>query len=403
MSDATAHKTSLKVALLSMSLLNMAGTAVSPTLASIAKAFPDISPETIQMLFALPGLVMIPFTLISGALGSRISKKFLVLLGMAIFAVGGVAPVFLDSFTLILVSRVVFGAGLGLLYPFTAGFLADFFQGPELQSIMGTQAAMINVGGILAGVVPGVLAAIDWHQAFWYHAIAIIVLLLVMFFVPEPKAAAHETGEGGKGRLDRVIFGLAGAILVYGILVSVLFTNTALVIEGDHLGTPASTGNVIALSMFGGLISGILFGRIVRTLKGFTFPVGVGITGAACLIFSYAPTLGLLTFAGLILGFGMGLSTAAVFVDVGMRTSRATSGLAFAIVMAAVNLGGFLSPVILVPLGRVFGAPGTGRFAFLIAAVGLLAGFIVWVFISLWIRKGRAVLATEAPQDRIEE
>jgi cyanate permease len=95
------NKTILKVIVLSLSLLMMSATAISPILDVVAKAFSSVAKESIQFLLALPLLVMIPFTLASEALASRVSKKLLIVLGLILFSAGGLAPFFLNSFPLI--------------------------------------------------------------------------------------------------------------------------------------------------------------------------------------------------------------------------------------------------------------------------------------------------------------
>lgn len=373
------NKTILRVTVLSLSLLMMSSTAISPILAVMAKAYPSVAKESIQLLLVLPLLVMIPFALVSGAIASRVSKKRLVMLGLILFSLGGLAPVFLESFPLIVASRVVLSIGLGMFYPFMAGFIADFFHGPDFNSMMGLQSATGSVGGILAAVIPGFLCTINWHYAFWYHGIGILILLLLLFRLPEPERVRQERGKtSGKPSLPVSVYILCLASGLTGIFVNSFFTNAALVIDTDHLGSAGSSGVVISLFTAGSLVTNVLFGKISRLFQQFCAPLGLVALGTGFLIVNYAYNLSLFTSGTIIIGLGFGVFLPAVLADTGRRAPQSLNSLAFAIFFVCGNLGGFLSPIVLNSAGRLFGTSGVGRFAFLFSAICLLIGSVVW-------------------------
>ena len=384
------NKTILKVTVLSLSLLMMSPTAISPILAVMIKAYPSVSEESIQMLLVLPLLVMIPFALASGAISRRVSKKLLVVLGLILFSLGGLVPVFLDSFALIVASRVILSIGLGIFFPFMAGFVADFYHGPEFNSMMGLQSATGSVGGILAAVIPGFLCTINWHYAFLYHGIGILILLLLLFRLPEPEKVRQEEGEtSGKPSLPLSVYILCFASGLSGVLFNSFFTNAAFVIDADHLGSAGSSGIIIALFTAGSLVTNISFGKISRLFKQFCAPLGLAISGSGFLLVNYAYSLPMFTSGTIIMGLGFGVFLPALLADTGRRAPQSLNALAFAIFFVCANLGGFLSPIVLSSAARLFGTSGVGRFAFLFAATCLLIGSVVWAGIATMIGKPR--------------
>ena len=106
--------------ILSVSVLTiMAPTAVSPALAAIRDAFPHISETAAirdafphisetqaKLVLTLPTLVMMPVGLYSARLTARIDKKKLLLTGMTLFLVFGVAGGFVNDFRLLLLSDI---------------------------------------------------------------------------------------------------------------------------------------------------------------------------------------------------------------------------------------------------------------------------------------------------------
>lgn len=53
---------------------------------------------------------------------------------------------------------------------------------------------MMNVGGIILQFLGGFMAGIAWNYAFYPHALGILSLILVIFFLPEPESIEHPEG-----------------------------------------------------------------------------------------------------------------------------------------------------------------------------------------------------------------
>ncbi len=69
------NKKLLKITILSLFIYLSSAMSVSAALASIAKAFPEISNRNIQMITSLPSLLIIPFSLLAGALSNKFGKN----------------------------------------------------------------------------------------------------------------------------------------------------------------------------------------------------------------------------------------------------------------------------------------------------------------------------------------
>ena len=115
------------------------------------------------MILTLPSLFVIVFSSISGRLSTVMSKKILILIGLVLFIVGGMAPAVMlsGSLSFILIMRAVLGIGLGICMPFTTGLIADFFERDEQSNLLGFQSSVVNIGGIVTSIIAGVLAALS--------------------------------------------------------------------------------------------------------------------------------------------------------------------------------------------------------------------------------------------------
>ena len=103
---------------------------ITPAIQSIADAFPDVAFSTLLLVSTLPSLLIIPATLFSGAMaGTKIGYRPLLLVALILFLAGGVAPAFLNNFTTILLSRAVFGIGIGMLSRIGNALVMGLFEG----------------------------------------------------------------------------------------------------------------------------------------------------------------------------------------------------------------------------------------------------------------------------------
>ena len=93
----------IKFGIYAIGLLMMGVIGINSSLATIQKAFPDVSQTMIQNLISIPCIAIIPTTLIAGKLMEKISKKSIVIVGIIFFIIGGVLPTFMNSLTLILI------------------------------------------------------------------------------------------------------------------------------------------------------------------------------------------------------------------------------------------------------------------------------------------------------------
>ncbi|MDF2876885.1 MAG: transporter, aromatic acid:H+ symporter family, partial [Sporomusa sp.] len=173
------NRTLLKAAVLSISLLLLAATAVSPALANISAAFKGTSAQTIMLLVALPSMTMVLASLVFGKLSEFLSRRGLFQLAMALFLIGGISPYFMNDLTMILGMRAILGLSLGIIFPLSIVLISDFFEGNERDTVMGLQSVFVNLGGIIFAMLGGLLCAVDWHNTFLAYAVGFVVFLFV--------------------------------------------------------------------------------------------------------------------------------------------------------------------------------------------------------------------------------
>src|SRR5699024_12877771 len=120
----------LKPTMISISMATvMAGAAISPALGLIAEAFPAASSTTIKLVLTAPSIMIIPFSFLSSYLTSKMTKRSIIMIGLFIYMIGGIGPQLVSNITLLMILRLILGAGVGLLMALSMSLIKVFFTG----------------------------------------------------------------------------------------------------------------------------------------------------------------------------------------------------------------------------------------------------------------------------------
>lgn len=344
----------IKVSILSIFFLIMAPTLLIPALQSLSAAFPEVPYSTILLIQTLPCLLLIPVAIIAGILaGSKVKYRTLNILGIILFIVGGVIPFFLNDFSSILLARALFGIGVGLISPMGNALVLKFFDGQARVNLLGAGNVLVMIGGIVMQLSSGILCAISWRYTFLVHLIAIIPLLIVVLYLPEPEN--EKENELHKERI-KMPFAVYGYTLMFGAMVMLNYTmiiNVSTIIAERNLGSPASAGVVLSMFTVGGMLAGLLFGKIHKLASKYTIALGLFLTATGLGLGVFAGNIMILTLGTIITGIGFTTVMPAVTMEIGAIVPPAGIGIASGILTALMNGGMFFSPYFMTLVQKV--------------------------------------------------
>lgn len=359
----------LKVAVLSVFFIQMGIGTITPAIASIAAAFPDIPFTTLLLVSTLPTLLSVPATLLSGRLaGSVVKYKTLLVVGMVLFLGGGVAPYFIQDFTTILIFRGIFGIGLGLVMPLGAALIIAFFDGEVRAQMMGMSNVIANVGGILFQLLGGLAASAMWGYSFLVHGIGVITLILVLF-LPEPEKAPVPQGGETAPKMPGVVYGYAGAMLVIMMLNYPLLVNMSSVIEAGGMGNAATAALVLTMFTVGGMLAGFVFAKIFGVFKQNTLAVGLLLISLGMVCMAFGNSIIFMYAAATSAGIGFSFIMPTIFMAIGASVPGPQVAVASGLVVAAMNVGGFVSAYFFAFLAGILGQTGSLRFPFFVGMI----------------------------------
>ncbi|MGM8364351.1 MFS transporter [Virgibacillus sp. W0181] len=371
----------LKPTIISISMATvMAGAAISPALGLIAKAFPDASPTTIKLILTAPSLMIIPFSFLSSYLTSKLTKRTIIMIGLAIYLIGGIVPQFVPTIELLLALRLLLGAGVGLLMPLAMSLINDYYTGKERTKMMGYNSAFSNFGGIITMLLAGWLATFGWRIPFNVYFLGLFIFILVFLFLPKgeiQKPPQHE----GKSKVPLAVYGYA--LAMGGIMLAYysIATNMALYLEQNNLGGAALAGTVVAFTTVGGMITSLLLVQIELTFKKLVITVMLFGMGIAFLMLTFTNSVPVVMLSVCLVGFGQGSLFPIIVIKTLDQVPVYQSDRAVDLTSSFTFLGQFLSPIVLDSIGRIANSPSI-RFQYGTLATAI---FIIVLVSTLYI------------------
>jgi len=371
----------IRLAILSLSLLTvMSGAAVAPAVADIVAYFPNSSDMLGKMVLTTPALTIMPMALITGLLSGRIARKRLVYAGIFFYVLGGAGGGLTTSIPSLLFMRAVLGIGVGILMPLSTGIIADIWSGDEKARTMGLASASSNLGGIIAMLLSGSLAAVSWRASFLIYLLGIVVWLLIFFFLPEnhPAPAAKRLPSQCIGGGSYIRWGLGMFMLMaafYAIPV-----NIALYFQGHGIGGSRMAGAAMAAMTASSFLTGIMYGKLKKALGGWLPSVSLCLFALSYYGLSVFPSAFPL-FCSLVLN-GMAFGTLVPLIMDGVtKTAGHSSGTAgTSVVTSFLFAGQFASPLITGEASGLIFGPGISNIYLTLACGVGLASVLALVF-----------------------
>lgn len=375
----------LTVAILSISLLTvMAGAAMAPALGAIRAHFAHCSPMTVQLIVSLPALFIILTTFAFRPLCRLMRTRTLALVGLGLYVAAGAGAFLVDDIGLLLLLRALLGVSVGLIMPLSTGLLSFYFPPEEQSRLMGLSAAMNQLGGVVATLLAGLLAAIEWRMAFLVYLAGLLAMLLVAFHLPNEQLASR----GSRLQLKTLVrfHPSVTSMLLIMLIFFVYPTNFALTAQQQGLPSIGVTLVMVGLDVVAfavGLLFGTMMHRMRRQMK-YVAPLfflsGYG-------VLAFLPGVGGMVAGSALIGVANGAGVPYVNTIASIKGGKEAAVTVMPLISAALYLGQFLSPLVVSPLASLVGhagltSPAGGVNAPYIVAMGLAVVYLVQVYLT---------------------
>jgi MFS family permease len=374
----------------------------------------------VNIAYLLASTVTIP---LYGKLADRHGRGPLIHIGLLLFAAGSALAGFASSFDVLVVGRIVQGAGAGAIQPVTMTIVGDLWEVHERGKVQGVIGAVWGTSGALGPLLGGLIATtIGWRWIFWINipfALAAIALIALAYrehartlsTLPLDRAGVLLTAVGAFALLLAIeqVLPLPMALLsavAFGALVLVEQRAADPVIPPDMLRSPRLGTGLALLAMLGAMLMAVLTwlplrlingdgsivagaaltplllgwpiaaakapGLMVRRGRRATIRLGAAIIfGASLLLALYVVStlpLALLAVVMFAMGLGFGLISTTTVVDAQSSVAKERRGVVTALGAFSRFLGGAIG---VAALGALRGFPGP-----------TVARGMTWVFVG---------------------
>lgn len=344
----------------------MAGAAVAPALEVIRNYFTDADSLMIQLIISMPAIFIFLTSFIFPKLTGVLRIRTLVIIGLLFYVLGGCLAGAFSSIYLVLAFRALVGIGVGIIMPLSTGLLAFYYPPEELDRLMGLSSAMNQMGGVIATLIAGVLAAVSWRASFLVYLLGLICIVLCLIFLPNDMLGLTDNNKKKSAATCRKIHSSATIeeetqeikkrhplIRYYTYILSMFLrmmifflypTNFAIETSKDGIISQQWIAVIMAFMDLIAFFGGLCFAKIKRLCRNRTLLVSpiLFLLGYLVLASGYGWACAIAGSA--IVGFANGNGVPAIISEASQRAGKAAISTVMPFLTAAIYLGQFVTP-----------------------------------------------------------
>lgn len=336
-----------KGAILSISLMLTSSQAINGIIPQMKQSL-GISQSQSELLGTVPSVTVIIFILLSSYFAKRVGMKKTIILGLLLAGVGGILPAFMANFQIVLISRVILGAGLGLCNSLAVTYISSLYSGDTRATLLGIRNSMEALGQTILIFLAGLLVNITWTASFLVYAVAFPIAFLFAMKVPEIRNEQNDISKNDiKEKMNPIVFVLvlfAILLVMNSIAISVRFASIATEIKGGEF----NASNYLALMPILGILAGFIFGPVNKWIGKGTLYLGIIFYIVSNLLI--ATSNGNMTF--LLMGLFLSSITGSwcfpfIFSNLDKVTTKNTINFATSLIFIGCNIGNFIAPIVM--------------------------------------------------------
>ena len=359
---------------------------LTPSIASFSHHFVDTDITTIMFANSITGIVSVPVSIASGAVLHKLGFRLTAVAGILIMSLGGAFPFLMPDitdYTYVIVSRIIVGFGLGLMFPVGNATIIAFFDGEKRSRLLGWGITIQFLFNLIYTTVAGYLTEIGWNYSFLAYLIGLVPMAIALIWMPEAKHLVAESREREraeakarpKEKVPRAVWGDALFGLATWTCVVTVQVVTSTVLDVRGLADAGEAALVINCCGIGSILCGLAFPYLVRLFKGRLFGVSAAVAAVGivpCLVATSAPVYALGVF---ILGFGGSAFFTAAQNAAGNIAPTSRVAFVSGVMTSMMNLGPFIGPYVF--SASMLGIPSMGNDAIFPVLIVIAAAMAV--------------------------
>ena len=337
-----------KFSLLSISILLMSHLAISPVIPNLYKFYHEsnqnIGLASVESLATIPAMMITIFVLLSNGVIKFIGKKNTVLLGLLLIFIFGIVPAFTTNFKVVLISRLFLGAGIGLFNSLSISMISDFFDEEHRGTMIGLRTAFLNIGKALTTFISGYLLIYGIQYTFLVYALALPIFVIFLLFVPNAENVNNKK-VSIKFHKETIFLTLLTFLVGISYMGATIKIPTLLA-EKYHY-QPDVSRNLLTILALSGILSGVIFGILVKRFKNLTLPIMLSFMTIGSGLFALTNNIVIFYIAAIFIGISFVGTMSFNFFYISKKLENKFINFATSIILVGGNIGVILTPVVL--------------------------------------------------------
>ena len=348
---------------------------LSPVLPKIAAEYSG-SPHLdlkIGFVATMPALAVALLALPVGHLGDRFEPRRVLLAGLLAYGAAGIAPYWIHSLDVIIVTRFVVGAGEAVAMALGMALVAMSYTGARRQRWLAIQVASANVVGVFTLFAGGFIGRLSWRAPFIAYAFAFVLFLLVLLFVRRPPRSSATAARRASLSIPelRSIAVKCALVMVITFSIAILVIHMAFLYTERGVKDSGVLGLAIGGSATGIAVGATIAGLLTRLQPRLMLALGYALIAVGFIVVSLPLSVVATALAGLPVGLGCGLASPALLAATFSDVRESNMGIVSGLYTAAIFIGQFVSTPVIVLFKSI-----TGSLSGAIMMLGILAGAV---------------------------
>ncbi|MDN7559131.1 MFS transporter [Burkholderia orbicola] len=378
------------VLLLGSSLTVMGAVMIAPILPKLAAEFVPADPRMaalVPLVATGPALAIALCAPLAGWLADRVGRKMLLLLATLVYGLVGAAPAWLDSLAAILACRLALGAAEACVMTCCTTLIGDYWHGEQRVRYVNRQVVTIGIVGTVFFVLGGAAGEHAWRYPFYLYLLPILLVPAIATVLWEPlrdgqPAEPADNGTPPAGNRLAPTLAVGYGLICIGMVSSfvVPVQMPQLMVDIDQRSS-TMIGAVAGVGLLSTLAGSIAWPWLRDALgRRFVNVVLLTLLAAGLFLLARAHTVPAIVVAVVIHGFGGGMLVPNAILPLMRTLSLAMRGRGLGGFTAALYLGQFVSPLVVLGCAQAFGGLRAAVFAI---ASGTAVAALSWLLPAL--------------------
>ena len=338
-------------------LIALLFTALSPALPPMAADFAHQGDGAMiaQLVFSLAAITLIFGATAAGILNEIIGRRRVIIYGLIIYAIAGVAGMLATDLITLAVTRGVAGFVSGVMLTASYATIGEYYEGPAREHMLGRVSMFSGACAVVLTILGGVIVdQLGWRAIFGMFVLSLILVPVAQKSL-QPSLTKPQPIVGGWSPII-VLWPLYVLLAIYTILIYMTALQSPFLLDSRGVTSGTQIGFLLALTSVFGATGSFAYGYMRRYMGFSAMLAFASLTGGLGMVLAgFVPGVSAYIIAAILIGCGIGIIEPTIASETLTRTPERLHDRAMGVNISAMFFGQFLNPIVMGPLRTKWG------------------------------------------------